>query len=183
MRIFALAMFIGAVTAASPVAGQAPSFEAASIKPNTSGDLRVRGGTRGRAYNAVNMALRRIIATAYDLQLEEFRLVGDLPLLSQRFDIIATIPENESPRQVPVMLRGLLADRFKLVVHTETREASVLSLTLESRDGRLVLTCAGPLSIVPRPKLRAEQLRLLNQDSWRSANRKSATASKDVDSL
>jgi len=137
MRIFAFALFIGAVTAASPVAGQAPSFEAASIKPNTSGDLRARGGTRGRAYNAVNMPLRRIIATAYDLQLEEFRLVGDRPLLAQRFDIVATIPENVSPRQVPVMLRRLLADRFKLIVHAETRDASVLSLTLERRDGRL----------------------------------------------
>jgi uncharacterized protein (TIGR03435 family) len=97
----------------------------------------MRGGARGRAYNAVNMPLRRIIATAFELQAEGFRLVGDLPLLAERFDITATIPEGASPRQIPAMLRGLLAERFKLVVHTETRDTPVLSLTLARRDGRL----------------------------------------------
>src|SRR5688572_14213854 len=91
------ARVIAVVVAGSSVSSQMQTFEAASVKPNTSGDLRVRGGTRGRAYNAVNMPLRRIIATAYDLQLEEFRLVGDQPLLAERFDITATIPENASP--------------------------------------------------------------------------------------
>jgi uncharacterized protein (TIGR03435 family) len=128
---------IAVIMAGSSVSGQTQTFEAASVKPNTSGDLRARGGTRGRAYNAMNLPLRRIIATAYDLQLEEFRLVGDQPLLADRFDITATIPENASPRQVPAMLRALLAERFKLAVHTETRDASVLALTVQRDDGRL----------------------------------------------
>jgi len=136
MQIVRLALII-LVMAGSAVSGQTQTFEAASVKPNTSGDFRVRGGTRGRAYNAVNMPLRRIIATAYDLQLEEFRLVGDQPLLDERFDITATIPESASPRPVPAMLRALLAERFKLAVHTETRDASVLALTIKRGDGRL----------------------------------------------
>jgi uncharacterized protein (TIGR03435 family) len=136
MQIVRLAVII-AIMAGSSVSGQTQTFEIAAVKPNTSGDLFVRGGTRGRAYNAVNMPLRRIIATAYELQLEEFRLVGDQPLLAERFDITATIPETASPRQVPAMLRALLAERFKLAVHTETRDASVLALTIERGDGRL----------------------------------------------
>jgi uncharacterized protein (TIGR03435 family) len=118
------------------VRGQDVAFEAASVKPNTSGDLRMRGGTRGRVYDAVNMPLRRIVAVAFDLQLEEFRLIGDQALLAQRFDIAARIPENASPRQVPAMLRALLAERFKLAVHAETRDAAVLALIARS-DGRL----------------------------------------------
>jgi uncharacterized protein (TIGR03435 family) len=135
MRIAKLTVMV-VVMAGGPVAGQTPTFEAASVKPSMSGDLRMRGGTRGRSYTAVNLPLRRLIATAYDLQVEEFRLVGDLPLLSQRFDVTATMPENASPRQVSMMLRALLGDRFKLVVHTETREASVLELRMDRRDGR-----------------------------------------------
>ena len=134
MRLGRVLLFIVVVAAA--VRGQPPTFEAASVKPNTSGDLRIRGGTRGRTYNAVNLPLRRIIATAYGLQLEDFRLVGDQPLLTDRFDITATLPEQASPRDVPAMLRTLLAERFKLSVHTETREAPVLAMTLARRDGR-----------------------------------------------
>jgi uncharacterized protein (TIGR03435 family) len=123
-----------AVLFSLPVAGQAPAFDAVSVKPNTSGDVRARGGTRGRTYSAVNMPLRRIIATAYELQLEDFRLVGDQALLSERFDITATFPEAATARDVPAMLRALLAERFKLVVHTETREASVFALVMARRD-------------------------------------------------
>jgi uncharacterized protein (TIGR03435 family) len=36
-----------------------------------------------------------------------------------------------------LMLRGLLADRFKLKVHGETREAQVYALTLARSDGKL----------------------------------------------
>jgi uncharacterized protein (TIGR03435 family) len=128
----ALCMILGLC----PIAGQ-PSFEAASVKLNTSGGLAMRGGTRGRSYNAVNMPLRRIIATAYALQLEDFRLVGGHPLLADRFDIVATLPETAGPRDMPMMLRALLAERFKLSVHTESREVPILALTLVRRDGRL----------------------------------------------
>ena len=120
-----------------PAAGQAPAFEAASVKPNTSGDLRMRGGTRGRTYSAVNLPLRRIVSAAYELEFEAFRLAGDQPILSNRFDITATLPEKATPRDVPVMLRTMLADRFILRVHTEMRDTPVLALTLARRDGRL----------------------------------------------
>ena len=134
MRVLTLLMV--AVLISIPAAGQSPLFEAASVKPNTSGDLRARGGTRGRIYTAVNMELRRIVSAAYGLQLEGFRLVGDQALLSARFDITATFPETATPRDVPAMLRALLADRFKLVAHTETREAPIFALVLARRDGR-----------------------------------------------
>jgi uncharacterized protein (TIGR03435 family) len=134
MRVLSLLIVIVGIASAQ---GQQLAFDAASVKPNTSGDLAMRGGTRGRAYTAVNMPLRRIIATAFALQLEDFRLIGDQPLLVDRFDITATLPEKATPRDVPAMLRALLAERFKLSVHTETRDAPVLALALVRRDGRL----------------------------------------------
>lgn len=130
----------------SRVLAQGVTFEAASVKANLSGDVRQGGGTRGRTYTATNMPLRPIIAAAYELQLQNFRLVGGPSWIgaggppwigADRFDITATLPENTTARQVPAMLRALLADRFKLVVHTEVREAPSYALVLARSDKRL----------------------------------------------
>ena len=41
---------------------------------------------------------------------------------SERFDVVAKPPEGSRPEQTMLMLRGLLAERFKLKVHAETRD-------------------------------------------------------------
>ena len=130
--------------AAFPASAQGPSFEAASVRPNTSGDLRMRATTQGRAYIATNMPLDRIIATAYGLQATMFRLGGGPPWMrSERFDVTATLPGNTTVRDVPLLLQTLLADRFKLVVRRETRDAPAYALVLARNDGQ------------PGPRLRA----------------------------
>ncbi len=70
---------------------------------------------------------------------------------SDRFDIIGRGPEGTPNAMRPAMLRGLLADRFKLVTHTETREQPVYALVLARSDGRLgpqlkrsPIPCASP---------------------------------------
>jgi uncharacterized protein (TIGR03435 family) len=56
---------------------------------------------------------------------------------ADRFDIIAKADRELSQAQVPTALRTLLADRFKLVVHHETKELPVYHLMLARADGRL----------------------------------------------
>ena len=64
-----------------------------------------------------------------------------------RFDIVGRGPEGTPNAIRPAMLRGLLANRFRLVTHTETRDQPVYALVLARRDGRL-----GPqLKRSPRP--------------------------------
>ena len=53
------------------------------------------------------------------------------------FDIEARTDGNPSQEQMLEMLRTLLADRFKLVVHKEMIDSPVYALTLARRDGRL----------------------------------------------
>src|SRR5262245_6547807 len=120
MRTFvALAAALMALAQQPP----APAFEAASVRTNTSGEARLSAGVRGRTYSAVNTPLRPIIAAAYDLSLQGFRLLGGPAwIMADRFDITGTIPEGAGRRELPLMLRALLAERFKLVVHTETRD-------------------------------------------------------------
>ncbi len=70
--------------------------------------------------------------------LQDAQLVGGPTwLTSDRFDIVATVAGNPPPEQIPLMLRALLADRFKLVIHTERRELPIYALVLARRDGKL----------------------------------------------
>ena len=46
---------------------------------------------------------------------------------AERFDIVATGGTNATPDQVRAMLQTLLADRFKLAVHTEKRTVSAFA--------------------------------------------------------
>jgi uncharacterized protein (TIGR03435 family) len=114
------------------------TFEAASVKSNTSGQARMSAGVRGRTYTAVNTPLRPIIAAAHDLSLESFRLIGGPAWIdADRFDVTGTMPEGAGRRDLPGMLRALLLDRFKLAVHTETRESAIYALVVARSDRKL----------------------------------------------
>src|SRR5262249_27423463 len=54
-----------------------------------------------------------------------------------RFDVIAKADKPATREELRLMLRALLADRFKLVVHTETRTEPIWALVLARRDGTL----------------------------------------------
>jgi uncharacterized protein (TIGR03435 family) len=125
------------VCLAGTIAAQQPAFEAASIRPNTSGDTRQRASTQGRTYNVVNLPLHRIIETAYGIQMTTLLTGGPAWMRTEHFDITATLPEGTTFRDVPAMLRSLLAERFTLVVRFETRDAPAYALVLARNDGRL----------------------------------------------
>ena len=124
---------------------QAPiSFEAASVKPNKSGDsdtsLRPQPGGR---FSATNAPVALFITYAY--QLQPFQLQGGPGWIrSDRFDVIARL-EGDSPvaggigQITPLMLalRSLLADRFTLRVHWEMQELPIYALVLARSDGKL----------------------------------------------
>ena len=111
-----------------------PAFEVASVKLNKSGDQ----GTYlrrqpGGLYTATNVPLRALIASAY---LNEFppkgRLIFGGPgwIDSERFDIEARAEGNPGNEQIPLMVQSLLEDRFKLVMHHETRQLPIYALVL-----------------------------------------------------
>lgn len=117
-------------------AGRRATFEVASIKRNTSGDMRASvQALPGAAYRAVNAPLRLLIRDAYALQ--GFQLVGGPSWLdSERFDIVAKAEGNPTPDQERLMLRALLAKRFALSVHPETRELPLYAMVMARADGK-----------------------------------------------
>jgi uncharacterized protein (TIGR03435 family) len=132
---------IGVIIAAA-AAQTAPDFEAASVKINNSGAAATSIGYQGGSnrFRAVNEPLWRLIAEAYrkTYQLRRFEIV-DIPgaIDRRRFDIEAVAPVDATPAERQLMLQRLLAARFKLVVHEETREVPIFNLVKARADGRL----------------------------------------------
>jgi uncharacterized protein (TIGR03435 family) len=56
---------------------------------------------------------------------------------AQRFNIQATLPEGATEKQVPQMLQAMLAERFKLVIHRETRDQPVYALIVAKGGPKL----------------------------------------------
>jgi uncharacterized protein (TIGR03435 family) len=133
---------------ASPVVAQSPAFEAISIKPARSSDpqsMRMRVLPNGDlSASAVPVLL--LMTYAYDVPANPSpRLIG-LPRWRETYDIEAKapanavsagLPEGEKRRRVQGMIRGLLADRFKLVMRVEQKTMAVYALTVATGGPKL----------------------------------------------
>jgi uncharacterized protein (TIGR03435 family) len=142
MRSNRLLTLTAALAMCAALRSQAPSFDVASIRPSpaTAGNSEIRPQPNGR-FTATNATLRSLILRAYALH--ESQLIGAPDWTGvERFDIEsrAAVPPVEGPEGLLPMLRTLLADRFRLRVHTEMRELPAFVLTHARRDRSL-----GPL--------------------------------------
>ena len=116
-------------------AADAPTFDVASIKPNTTPGRRGGGGGPGRV-TMVGMPVRQLIAQAYEIH--DSQIIGGQDwLASQGYDINATMNGTPSPEERRMLMRTLLRDRFKLTFHTEKRDLPIYALVVPRSDGRL----------------------------------------------
>lgn len=126
-----------------PMAADAdPSFEVATIKPNNSGAVRLQGLViRGRTFITRASSVEDLISFAYSVQ--EKQIVNAPAWIdSERYDIEAVPDAAGTPNteQVRIMIRKLLADRFKLTFHKENRELSAYVLTVAKSGEKLTPT-------------------------------------------
>jgi uncharacterized protein (TIGR03435 family) len=120
------------------------AFEVASVKPVTR-DVLLQGGFgcgfRGARFRALGPG-RWLIACAYGIPAAraDQQIFGSPDWLNiDLFEIIANSAPDNVPRSFSeglVMLRTLLADRFKLAVHRETKEMPTYALVMARADGR-----------------------------------------------
>jgi uncharacterized protein (TIGR03435 family) len=108
-----------------------PEFEVASVKPSSTNE-RMNYGQRPDGIFGTNMPAKGWIQIAYGIK--DFQIVGPDWISFEKFDIDAKAGSLSSARQKLLMLQSLLADRFQLTLHRETRESSVYSLVV-SRGG------------------------------------------------
>jgi uncharacterized protein (TIGR03435 family) len=113
------------------------TFDVASVKPHDPGNPRAMmvADASGR-FTAVGVTVVMLIRTTFNLQ--DDQVVGGPDWLrTARFDITAKAPDGTSPTTIGPMLQALLADRFQLTSHRETRELAVLAAVKARGDGQL----------------------------------------------
>jgi uncharacterized protein (TIGR03435 family) len=112
------------------------TFEVATIRPAppiTPEQIRARTAHIGMTVDGTRVdigsaSLTGLIMQAY--QVKTYQVAGPdwLTGYRQNYDILAKMPEGATRDRVPEMLRALLAERFKLAVHRESREHPVYAL-------------------------------------------------------
>jgi len=115
-----------------------PAFEVASVKANSSGQavMRLTAPPGTGRFDATNISARILILNAYGLR--DFQLAGAPAWTeSERFDVAGRTAASASRDEISAMVRTLLADRFTLRTHRETREMPVYALVAASPDKRL----------------------------------------------
>jgi uncharacterized protein (TIGR03435 family) len=139
MRYAAIGRLTLGVAIASGLIGvgaQANSFDVVSIRRNVTGKQQGSGLAApqpGGRFVGLGVTLQRLVGEAYEGEAQE--VLGAPPWAGRdRFDVNARAEGNPTVAQIRRMLRPMLADRFKLVVHTETREMPVYTLTRARAD-------------------------------------------------
>ena len=143
-RLAVLISSIGAVAFAQ----QPLAFEVASIKPRHSGDHRDPGLSflPGGRLVATGITVRGLIVTAYDLPMPNRVSDGPAWINAEEYDVEATAPADAVPAElsakdrgtrVRAMLQTLLAERFKLLTHRDTKEMSVYRMVVSKGGSKL----------------------------------------------
>ena len=137
MRACALLAFIGLLSSTAfgqlTLSVSVPTFETADVHASahtTNPNPFMTGGVlRGGRYDLRRATIVDLIKIAYDVDPDTV-LGGPSWLETDRFDIVAKVPPDTSPETLKLMLQALLADRFKLVLHKDTKPMPAFVLTL-----------------------------------------------------
>lgn len=151
---------------AMEAAGTKKSFDVTSVKLDKSGEPAHTNvpmapnapyPPTGGLFSATNFRLQTYLAWAYGLRgYEALRLFDQYPAwaLTDHFDIEARADGTPTKPEMQLMMQSLLADRFKLKVHRESRQGQVFALIL-SKPGKTGMqlkphlddeSCSTPLS-------------------------------------
>jgi uncharacterized protein (TIGR03435 family) len=121
------------------IAAQGQSFDVASVKPNRAGigenAPREKITASPGSLTMQNVSLQTCIKWAYGLR--DFQISGPGWLSSERYDIAAKASGPATEQELRLMLRALLADRFKLKTRTETKEKPVYALVVAKNGPKL----------------------------------------------
>lgn len=111
------------------------AFEVASVKPNAEG--RGREQVQSSPTNLImrKASLRFFIHWAYELRLDQ--ISGPGWLNTERYDVAAKTDSPSTEQQLRLMLQTLLAERFKLVFHRETKILPVYELVAGKGSSKL----------------------------------------------
>jgi len=120
------------------------TFEVASVRPSVPGSA--PGQRRANVFGADrielnNVTLWYLITYAYGMK--SYQVFGPDWLRDVRYDVMAKGPAGTSRDQLPKMTQTLLAERFQLQAHRETRPLDALALTVGKAGPKLTDAAPG----------------------------------------
>jgi uncharacterized protein (TIGR03435 family) len=120
------------------------TFEVASIRPSSEQATQVSAGLRvaGSQVRVTGMSLKDYIGMAYGVKPQQIE--GPDWIGQARFDLAATIPAGGSSAQLEQMFQSLLAERFKMTMHRETKEFPVYALGVAKGGAKIQPSAASP---------------------------------------
>src|ERR1022692_1571498 len=157
LALLSSAGFGQSITAAATPAAP-PTFDIADVhvSAKTTNPYMSGGVLRGGRYEIRRATMVDLIRTAYGIDDNSKVQGGPAWLDTDRFDVIAKAPAGATQDSSREMLQTLLADRFKLVVHTGTKPMPTYVLALgkgksklKESDGKDVSNCQPPANLPP----------------------------------
>jgi uncharacterized protein (TIGR03435 family) len=131
MLIFLLSIVFSGSVAMGQASTRAPAFDVASVRPSqhrVGPDYNNQLAYSSAGFTARNVTLKRLVAEAYRLQLNQ--ILGPSWLDQNEYEIDAKAAEGATREQMAPMLRTLVAERFNLTLHSEPREMRVYVLVV-----------------------------------------------------
>ena len=151
---------LGLVLTAVAAFGQAkkPAFEVATIRPSapldvqkmaavmqSGGKLPIGATITAKRAEYLYLDLRSLMMYAYGVK--PYQITGPDWLATNKFDIVATLPEGSTKEDAAKMLQTLLEDRFKLTVHRTSAEHPVTGLVVGKGGPKLKTSAGTPVAI------------------------------------
>ena len=137
-RIAVLLVMSVAAGAQSASDSSALRFEVASLKSSAPGGRGgiIRPSPGGERYLATGIPLQLLMMVAYRVKADQIT-GGPAWTLTDRFDMNAKAERPSTVEELHTMLKNLLADRFHLQFHRETKELPVYALTVDKAGIKL----------------------------------------------
>jgi uncharacterized protein (TIGR03435 family) len=114
------------------------TFDVATIRPSKQADR--NGGIKalpgGNGYTAQNIPVKLMISLMYRVPMRQITGGPDW-LDSDRYNVEARVERSYSIDDLHIMYQNLLADRFNLKFHIETKEGPVYALMLDTPGSKL----------------------------------------------
>jgi uncharacterized protein (TIGR03435 family) len=129
------------------------TFEVASVKPSGPRSIRNSDGGPGthdpERFSFTGAVLRDLLYRAYGLEDYQQQISGPGWIDTEKYDIAVKIPPGATKEQFRQMLANLLAERFQLKVHHETKQLPVYELVVGKNGPKLKESVKDPDAIAP----------------------------------
>lgn len=115
-----------------------PNFEVATVKPSQPGRPGKLFTVRGTHVLTINTSVVDLITMAYSIQQKQI-VGGPAWISSDKFDVdgVPDVPGTPSVQQLQILVQKLLANRFALKFHRDTKDMSAYVLTVAKNGPKI----------------------------------------------